>query len=85
MNSYIHSNDMVIVLSKKLVPLHIKDVVLFMHDKKMLIKRISEIRQEKYFMAGDDPSQSTDSRQFGLISRGQIVGKVVKVIHTGQC
>jgi nickel-type superoxide dismutase maturation protease len=46
-------------------------------DKKILIKRISEIKNNKYFVLGDNKTASTDSRTFGWISKKDIIGKVI--------
>ncbi|HVF69914.1 MAG TPA: nickel-type superoxide dismutase maturation protease [Xanthomonadales bacterium] len=46
-------------------------------DKKILIKRISKIKDGKYFVLGDNEKQSTDSRSFGWTSKNDIIGKVV--------
>lgn len=32
----------------------------------------------KYYVLGDNPSQSTDSREFGWIKRKEIIGKVIR-------
>lgn len=46
-------------------------------DDKTLIKRIAKIENDKFFVAGDNKNESTDSRNFGLISKRNIIGKVV--------
>lgn len=46
-------------------------------DKRILVKRITKIYNRKYFVSGDNPNSSTDSRTFGLINRRGIVGKVI--------
>ena len=46
-------------------------------DKKVLIKRIAKVTQGKYFVVGDNKEHSTDSREFGMIERSDIIGKVV--------
>ncbi|MBL8122279.1 S26 family signal peptidase [Candidatus Saccharibacteria bacterium] len=56
-----------------------EDVVLLSHQGKEKIKRIRMIdsKSGKYDVRGDNPSQSTDSRHFGLIEHADIVGKVI--------
>jgi nickel-type superoxide dismutase maturation protease len=46
-------------------------------DEKILIKRITKIENKTYFVMGDNMSDSTDSRQFGMIKRDQIIGKIL--------
>lgn len=53
------------------------DVVVFEMNRKIYIKRIGEISDKKYFMLGDNQRDSDDSRNFGLVYRQQIKGKVI--------
>lgn len=46
-------------------------------DSKILIKRIAKIKGKLYFVQGDNKIHSTDSREFGMIKRKSIVGKVL--------
>jgi nickel-type superoxide dismutase maturation protease len=57
----------------------IKDIVAVIdpRDKKVLIKRIENTENNKYFVSGDNKLHSTDSRQFGMIGIDGIVGKVI--------
>ena len=41
------------------------------------VKRITEIRDGKFFVTGDNPAFSTDSREFGWLSADEIVGKLL--------
>jgi len=52
------------------------NVVVFDHDGIEKIKRVSEVKAAKYFMLGDHKQASTDSREFGWISRSQIRAKI---------
>src|SRR6266496_1965295 len=56
----------------------VNDIVVF-EDKKrsFLIKRITKIENNMFFVTGDNKADSLDSRNFGEISRSQILGKVV--------
>lgn len=45
--------------------------------KKILIKRITDIQDNKFYVVGDNKRDSIDSRQIGWIERKQIVGKVI--------
>lgn len=57
----------------------IGDVVAFRdpRDGKILIKRITDIKNDEYFVEGDNKSASTDSRKFGMISYKSIIGKLI--------
>lgn len=46
-------------------------------DGKVLIKRIHQIEGKQYFLRGDNPTHSTDSRSFGMIGKKEIIGKVL--------
>ncbi len=57
------------------------DIVAFKIDNKVLIKRIMKINPspssgEKYFVKGDNKSDSLDSKSIGLINKKDILGKV---------
>ena len=57
-----------------------QDDIIALHDPrdgKILIKRISKVTGNSYFVQGDNKNSSTDSRVFGMIERGDIVGKVI--------
>lgn len=58
----------------------INDVVAIAHPLKTtlaIVKRIKAISEDgKYFLMGDNPTASTDSRHWGTISQQQIIGKV---------
>ena len=58
-----------------------KEIVLLEHPGEpgfYLIKRISHIDQQgRFFVVGDNPSQSTDSRDFGPVAATCLLGKVV--------
>jgi hypothetical protein len=53
------------------------DVVIFDHDGKEKIKRIEKIEDGKFFLLGDLPDESTDSRQLGWFDQAAIVAKVL--------
>lgn len=46
-------------------------------DGRMLIKRITNIVKDMFFVRGDNTHASTDSRVFGLLSQDAIIGKVI--------
>ena len=45
--------------------------------KREIIKRVTKIRKNMYFVEGDNKKESTDSRIFGEIPRSAIIGKVL--------
>ncbi|MEP6902599.1 MAG: nickel-type superoxide dismutase maturation protease [Actinomycetota bacterium] len=57
------------------------DIVLAKHPFKksvIILKRLAEIDENgNYFLVGDNPAESTDSRTFGAISAKHILGKAV--------
>lgn len=57
----------------------IGDIVVFKSpkDRKYLVKRIAQTRNNKYYVLGKNKTKSIDSRKFGWISRGKIIGKVI--------
>ena len=46
-------------------------------SEKPLLKRITKVEGEKYFVAGDNPDDSRDSREFGLVSKDNLLGKLI--------
>lgn len=54
------------------------DIVIFKVNNQELVKRIKNLEKEGATLVGDNPLDSYDSANFGLISFSQIVGKVVK-------
>lgn len=56
------------------------DIILAHHpleESSKLIRRVSKITPKgKYFLVGDNPAKSTDSRNFGEIPATDILGKV---------
>lgn len=53
------------------------DVVVFEKYGRHYIKRIKKIKDEKYFLVGDNKKDSQDSRRFGFVNRNQIKGKII--------
>jgi nickel-type superoxide dismutase maturation protease len=52
-------------------------------DRRILIKRITGRVDGGWFIQGDDPAHSTDSRRFGPISPDAVIGVVVCRYHRG--
>jgi nickel-type superoxide dismutase maturation protease len=57
----------------------INDIVAFKSNSggTVFVKRIVSIQNNKYFIEGDNKSDSLDSRKFGPISRNQIIGEII--------
>ena len=75
-----------LIIYKKINPnnldLNIGDIVVAVHPtikRKLIIKRIYKIYQNKFDLRGDNLLSSTDSRDWGLIELALIVGKVEKI------
>lgn len=60
----------------------IRDIVAIRQKKsgKILIKRIVEANKGKYILRGDNRNDSFDSKRFGEIGRGDILGKVLVIL-----
>ncbi len=57
--------------------LKVGDIVVFKKNALTMIKRISQIENDRYSVKGDNWQQSTDSDDFGSIDREDILGKVI--------
>lgn len=55
------------------------DVVVLQDPRtgRMILKRVKEIRQDEYYVLGDNSYESTDSRNYGWVGKKHIVGKVI--------
>lgn len=51
------------------------DVIVFEKNKKLIVKRIKEIKNDKVKVAGDNKSDSLD---FGWIEKREIKGKIIR-------
>lgn len=45
---------------------------------RLVLKRIKRLEGAGYFVLGDNLMASTDSREFGVVYKNEIVGKVVR-------
>lgn len=52
------------------------DILAIKVNGKEMVKRLQTVSDQKYYVVGDNEKESTDSRNFGWISRDQIIGKV---------
>lgn len=55
------------------------EMVVIEYNGRKIIKRIQRVHDHKYFVMGDNKTESTDSRNFGPIDESEIVGKVIFV------
>ena len=72
MEPYLKEGDQ--VLAFKFSEIKKGDIVVFRYESKTLIKRVKDIKKEKYFFEGDN---KRDSLKIGEISKGDIIGKVI--------
>jgi nickel-type superoxide dismutase maturation protease len=79
MEPTLHSGDTIFVSNLPYVFNHPQkgDIIAAKVDGKVVIKRIEKIEKENYFLLGDNPDDSHDSRKFGMIGRKDILGKVI--------
>ena len=60
------------------------EVVVFVHPddpELVLVKRITKVVDEGYvWVEGDEPFKSTDSRVFGPVAKGLIIGRVIGIM-----
>ncbi len=70
-----------VVLVNRNAEIEVGDIVIAKHpieQNSEIVKRISRINEHgNYFLIGDNPEDSNDSRQFGAVTREYIKGKVV--------
>lgn len=53
------------------------------YDDKIFCKRIVEVnlQTKQYFLAGDNPSDSLDSKKIGSVPEIKILGKIIKIFR----
>lgn len=79
MSPFLKDGDLIII---SYVPLlfrkpKINDVVAISYNRKIIIKRIKQIHENKYFLEGDNKKDSFDSRKFGYVLSKDIVGRLI--------
>lgn len=53
------------------------DVIIIKHDGREKIKRVQHVDTDKLYVVGDNPAESSDSRQFGWVDSNCVLGKVL--------
>lgn len=46
-------------------------------DNRKIIKRVSKVENGRYFVLGDNVSESTDSRHFGYVDKQRLIAKML--------
>lgn len=55
-------------------PVRVGDIVVAEYDGREIVKRVTNIQDDTYFLEGDNKSASTDSRSFGFLPEQSILG-----------
>lgn len=50
-------------------------IVIAKIGNKEIIKRVSAIKNGRYYLVGDNPDDSRDSREFGFVDESQIIAR----------
>lgn len=82
MEPSLHGGDVLFVLNKNLVRIKKKNIIIFRKNKTTMVKRISKITGSGVEVRGDNGARSRDSRVFGKVQKTDILGKVIKTIHS---
>ena len=54
-----------------------KDIILFKKNNEYFVKRVVYSNTKGYFVVGDNVYYSYDSRDFGLVTKEEVLGKLV--------
>ncbi|MEZ5427437.1 MAG: nickel-type superoxide dismutase maturation protease [Pyrinomonadaceae bacterium] len=80
MNPTLRDGEVVLV-DREAEKIEVGDIVVAKHPVEQtseIVKRVERINDRgHYFLVGDNPDDSTDSRHFGAVTREYIRGKVV--------
>lgn len=55
------------------------EIIAFKSKNNLIVKRIKAVRENKYLVQGDNKS---DSKEFGWIEKGQIIGRVIYIMSS---
>ena len=66
----------------KVFGLRVDNIIVLKHpyNNSYIIKRITKKNNNLYFVRGDNKNESTDSKNFGWISKKDIIGRVIMKI-----
>lgn len=53
------------------------DVVIVKHHRLEIIKRVDKLKDDQLYLLGDNPEESTDSRQFGWLPLSSVLAVVI--------
>lgn len=45
-------------------------------EGRLILKRVIEVKKEKFFVVGDNEQESTDSRHFGWVEKSGLLGVI---------
>lgn len=66
-----------IVFGAKFKRPQVGDMVIAQRGNREIIKRVAQAGTQGYYLLGDNPGESTDSRKYGWFTRRQIRGVVI--------
>lgn len=66
-----------LVIFRRSGKISVGSVVLAYQAGREVVKRISKIEDNKYYLLGDNLEESTDSREYGPVKRQDIRGKLL--------
>jgi len=53
------------------------DVVIVKHHRLEIIKRVGQLKHDQLYLLGDNPNESTDSRQFGWLPLSSVLAVII--------
>jgi hypothetical protein len=59
----------------------VNDIVIASMNKREVIKRVRGVSGDSYYLVGDNTSESTDSRDLGMVAKQDILGVVMMKFH----
>lgn len=76
------NGERIFIAKKWIFPVRENDVVVAKdpRNKRLILKRIRKITNETlFYLLGDNPKESTDSRKFGWVEKKYIIGQVISI------